>query len=394
MRVADLFCGCGGLSIGFQTAGHEIVLAADSWSRARLAYDANFDLASSRLNLSDVIEGAHAVSQKSPDIIVGGPPCQDFSAAGLRTEAENADLTLAFTEIVRTFQPLWFLMENVPAAVSSRAWAIARRRFSNDGYGLTELTLDASFYGVPQIRKRVFMIGRVGEEDGFLDADILLRKTDIPLTVREYLGDEFGVEFYYRHPRHWDRRAIYSVDEPAATVRSTNRPIPPKYKSHPRDKAPIEGVKPLTCYQRARLQTFQREFVFDKSLVATEVDTMVANAVPARLAQVLAECITDYEVMLEMSCEKVFRTWLRETQSYTDRSAGNVVSRLNRVRRLIGPVSRFNDTLDAVHALEKASEFSAFSSSVKSQLKRAIYLHSLFLGAIGVEPHLRPPVQE
>ncbi len=55
MRVADLFCGCGGLSSGFQAAGHDIVFAADTWSRARLAYDANFDHASRRLDLSDVI---------------------------------------------------------------------------------------------------------------------------------------------------------------------------------------------------------------------------------------------------------------------------------------------------------------------------------------------------
>jgi DNA (cytosine-5)-methyltransferase 1 len=380
MRVADLFCGCGGLSSGFQTTGNEIVFAADTWSRARLAYDANFDHISSRVDLSDVIEGAHAVTRRSPEIIIGGPPCQDFSAAGLRTEADNADLTVAFTEIVRACRPIWFVMENVPAAASSRAWSIARRRFSTAGYGLTELTLDASRYGVPQLRKRLFMIGRVGEEDGFLDVDILLRETDNALTVRDYLGEELGVEFYYRHPRHWDRRAIYSIDEPAATVRSTNRPIPPKYKSHPLDRAPLEGIKPLTCYQRARLQTFQREFLFDKSLSAWEVDTMVANAVPVRLAEVLAECIMDYEVMLETSSEKVFRTWLRETQSYTDRSAGNVVSRLNRVRKLVGPIGRFNHTVDVLHALEKTNEFPGFSPSVKSQLKRAIHLHSEFVG--------------
>ena len=380
MQVADLFCGCGGLSSGFQAAGHEIIFAADTWSRARLAYDGNFDHASHRLDLSDVIEAAHTVSQKAPEIIIGGPPCQDFSVAGLRTEAANADLTVAFAEIVRTCRPMWFVMENVPAAASSKAWAIARRRFSNTGYGLTELTLDASRYGVPQLRKRVFMIGRMGDEDGFLDVDILLRETDDALTVRDYLGDELGVEFYYRHPRHWDRRAIYSIDEPAATVRSTNRPIPPKYKSHPLDRAPIEGIKPLSCHQRARLQTFRRDFTFDESLAAWEVDMMVANAVPVGLAEVLAECIMDYEVMLETSSENVFRTWLRETQSYTDRSAGNVVSRLNRVRKLIGPISRYNHTVDVVHALEKTTEFPAFSTSVKSQLKRAIHLHSEFIG--------------
>jgi len=222
------------------------------------------------------------------------------------------------------------------------------------------------------------MIGRIDENDRFLDEDVQDAKADRALTVREYLGREFGVKFYYRHPRHWGRRAIYSIDEPAATVRSTNRPIPPKYTAHPLDAAPIDGVKPLNCFQRARLQTFLPDFAFDKSLAPVEIDMMVANAVPVHLAEVLADCILDYEVKREMSVEKDFRDWLREAQCYTDRSAGNVISRLKRVRRLIGPLMRFHETIDAVDALEKAPEFSRFSSSVKSQLRRAIYLHSEF----------------
>jgi DNA (cytosine-5)-methyltransferase 1 len=319
MRVADLFCGCGGLSSGFQCAGHEIVFAADTWSRARRVYDANFDCVSRKLDLSDVVDAAFAVSRESPDIIVGGPPCQDFSAAGLRTEAANADLTFTFAEVVRTCRPLWFVMENVPAALTSRAWAIARRRLSVAGYGLTQLTLDASLYRVPQVRKRLFLIGRMDENDQFLENDIEWERADRSLTVRQYLGDEFGVEFYYRHPRHWGRRAIYSLDEPAPTVRSTNRPIPPKYTPHPLDAAPIEGVKPLNCFQRARLQTFPSDFAFDKSLVPGEIDMMVANAVPVHLAQVLGDCILDYESKREMSLDKAFQAWIQETQCYTDR---------------------------------------------------------------------------
>jgi DNA (cytosine-5)-methyltransferase 1 len=351
VRVADLFCGCGGLSSGFQCAGHDVVFAADTWSRARLVYDANFDHASRRLDLSDVVEAAFAVSRESPEIIVGGPPCQDFSVAGTRTEGSRADLTVTFAEVVRTCLPLWFVMENVPAAASSGAWAIARRRLSTAGCGLSQLTLDASLYGVPQLRKRTFLIGRMAENDGFLGEDVEDQKADRALTVRDYLGDEFGVEFYYRHPRHWGRRAIYSIDEPAATVRSTNRPISPKYTAHPLDAAPIEGIKPLNCFQRARLQTFLPDFAFDKSLAPVEVDMMVANAVPVHLAKVLADCIVDYEVKLEMSLEQDFRAWLRERQCYTDRSAGNVVSRLKRVRKLIGPVMRFHETPDAVTCL-------------------------------------------
>lgn len=109
---------------------------------------------------------------------------------------------------------------------------------------------------------------------------------------------------------------------------------------------------------------------------------MVANAVPVHLAEVLADCIVDYEVKREMSLEMDFRAWVRETQCYTDGSAGNVVSRVSRVRKLIGPLMRFHDTLDAVHALEKVPEFSRLSSSVKSQLKRAIDFHSEFVRRI------------
>jgi DNA (cytosine-5)-methyltransferase 1 len=378
MRVADLFCGCGGLTSGFEAAGHEIVFAADTWSSARLVYDANFDHASQKFDLSDVIDAAFAVSRASPEIVVGGPPCQDFSAAGSRAEGDRADLTVSFADIVRACQPVWFVMENVPAATTSQAWATARRRLSTAGYGLSQLTLDASLYGVPQLRKRTFLIGRLNQDDDFINEDILNEEAERPLTVREYLGGEFGVEYYYRHPRNWGRRAIYSIDEPAATVRSTNRPIPPKYTHHALDAAPIEGVKPLSCFQRARLQTFLPDFAFDHSLAPVEIDLMVANAVPVRMAQNLATCIAAFEEGNDLTVERAFRAWLRDTQSFTLRSVGNVVSGLRRVRRMIGTETRFHDMRDAVHALERASEFAGLSTSVRSQLRRAIVLHSEF----------------
>jgi DNA (cytosine-5)-methyltransferase 1 len=155
MRVADLFSGCGGMTAGFQMAGHEVVFAAENWDRARLVYDANFQHAATRLDLSDIVAAAHAVSMECPDIIVGGPPCQDFSVAGLRAEAERANLTLGFAEIVRSVRPAWFVMENVPAAAISRAWRAAKARLRSAGYGMTEIVLDASLYGVPQLRRTI-----------------------------------------------------------------------------------------------------------------------------------------------------------------------------------------------------------------------------------------------
>jgi DNA (cytosine-5)-methyltransferase 1 len=301
MRVADLFSGCGGMTTGFQMAGHEVVFAAENWDQARLVYDANFQHAATRLDLSDIVAAAHAVSMESPDIIVGGPPCQDFSVAGLRAEAERANLTLGFAEIVRSVRPAWFVMENVPAAATSRAWRAAKARLRSAGYGMTEIVLDASLYGVPQLRRRLFLIGHGGSGDQFLEDRLKDAAGDTPLTVRGYLGDEFGITYYYRHPRHWGRRAIYSIDEPAATVRSTNRPIPPKYTSHELDAAPVDDVKPLTSLQRARLQTFSTSHQFYDGLFTWEVDLMIGNAVPVQLAWHVAAAIAEYDEVREVA---------------------------------------------------------------------------------------------
>jgi DNA (cytosine-5)-methyltransferase 1 len=241
------------------------------------------------------------------------------------------------------------------------------------------VNLDASFYGVPQLRRRLFLIGRLDEKDGFLLEDLKSAQAKRPLSVREYLGDEFGIQYYYRHPRHWGRRAIYSIDEPAATIRSTNRPIPPKYKPHPLDAAPIAGIKPLTSWQRARLQTFGSSFWFHSNLHAWEIDTLVANAVPVALAQHLGEAMAHYENPRNPDRQEgEFRNWLQDMRSYSDRSAGNVISRLKRARRIVGKERRFVDARDEIAALERMAEFAALSASVRSQLKRAIILHSEF----------------
>lgn len=380
MRVADLFSGCGGMSSGFTAAGYDVVFAAEKWPRARLVYDQNFGHAASQIDLSNVVEAVSAVARWEPEIIVGGPPCQDFSAAGLRQETSRADLTWSFAEVVRACRPAWFVMENVPEAGESRAWRTARGRLASAGYGITETVLDASLFGVPQLRKRRFLIGRQGEDDDFLAPYLADRETETALTVRGYLGDELGVEHYYRHPRHWGRRAIYSIDEPSATVRSTNRPIGPGYSSHPLDSAPIDGVKPLNSKQRARIQTFDSGFVFDDRLHAWEIDLMVANAVPVKLVENVARAISAYsDAKAGRPQEKEFRRWLQEKHGYTERAAGNVASRLKRARRML-PAAAFVDVRDEIHALQKSEEFSPLSVSVRSQLKRALQLHSEFSG--------------
>ena len=90
MRTVDLFSGCGGLSLGFQKQGFDILAAFEWWDAAVKCYEANFSHPVFQIDLSDVSKAVEAIKPFAPDIIIGGPPCQDFSHAGKRIEAGRA----------------------------------------------------------------------------------------------------------------------------------------------------------------------------------------------------------------------------------------------------------------------------------------------------------------
>ena len=101
-----------------------------------------------------------------PDLIVGGSPCQSFSIAGTRTGLEGASgLMWEYVRAVRDVRPEWVLWENVPGALSSthgEDFGCLLRSLDDIGYGLAWRVLDAQFFGVPQRRRRVFLVGHLG----------------------------------------------------------------------------------------------------------------------------------------------------------------------------------------------------------------------------------------
>lgn len=295
MRTVDLFCGCGGMSLGFQLAGHNVVAGIDNWDSALAVYEANFDHKVLKVDLSDVIYASNIIKTFHPDMIVGGPPCQDFSSAGKRNEDNGrGDLTVDYAQIVSEVRPQWFVMENVARIVKTQKLVEAREIFNKAGYGLTQTVLDASLCGVPQTRKRFILIGCLGECDCFMDSIIYSRLAKKPLTVAEYFGDELDIKYYYRHPRSYARRGIFSVDEPSPTIRGVNRPIPEGYPIHPGDPIKsVEGLRPLTTEERSRIQTFPKKFRFLGNKTVRE--QMIGNAVPVNLGKFIGECILEYQ---------------------------------------------------------------------------------------------------
>ena len=297
IKGVDLFCGCGGMSLGFQNAGIEVLSAYDNWDPAIQIYKDNFSHPIYKMDLLNE-EAANSINSFSPHIIIGGPPCQDFSIAGNRNFGTRANLTIKFAEIIAAIKPRWFVMENVynieRFPVLNEAIAIVKAA----GYGITTRVLDASYCGVPQTRHRFFMVGHMNDNDGFLNDLIDKHLASNRMSLYDYLGDSLHTEFYYMHPRSYNRRAVFSIHEPSATIRGVNRPIPEGYKKHHADKADIsEGVRHLTTEERGYIQTFPDWFKFSGN--KTDMEQAIGNAVPVKLAVFIANRILEYDSVWE-----------------------------------------------------------------------------------------------
>ena len=293
-RVIDLFAGCGGLSLGFQNAGFNIVAAFDNWDEAIDIYKRNFNHPIIKRDLGDTSDLSD-LAKYAPDIIIGGPPCQDYSSAGHRDEElGRAKLTIDYATIITTLRPQYFLMENVPNIQKSEKLTQVLDMFHKAGYGISRMVIDASKCGVPQKRRRYIVVGGLGEQEGFLDELLLGGQTKKSMTMRDYFGDTLGFQYYFRVPRSYSRRGIFSIDEPSMTIRGVDRPIPPGYHGHPNDPSPLTpDIRILTPEERSWVQTFPRTFQWGERS-KTNINQAIGNAVPVKLAEYIANCLKEY----------------------------------------------------------------------------------------------------
>lgn len=294
LKVVDLFCGCGGMSLGFQTAGFEIIAAFDNWAPAVSVYRTNFNHPIYEQSLDDNSVQLN-IKEMQPDIIIGGPPCQDFSSAGHRNVSlGRAILTKTYCDIITTSLPKYFVMENVPAITKNAILGEILVRFKKAGYGLTPMVIDASLCNVPQSRKRYVLVGCLGTKDEFMQSYLQENFSEKPMTMRDYFGDSLGVEYYFRVPRSYNRRGVFSIDEPCQTIRGVDRPIPSGYKGHPSDPVEIgPKVRALTVLERSYVQTFPKTFEFEGT--KSNLNQMIGNAVPVKLAEHIACAIIKYD---------------------------------------------------------------------------------------------------
>jgi len=165
--LIDLFCGCGGLSLGFEKAGFDIAFAVDMWKDAVDTY--NFNHKKSVAECMDIKsltrDRLNRINDEAGGIvgIIGGPPCQGYSTVGTRDINDPRNhLYLEYCRIVQEINPTFFLIENVKGLITLSGGMFKDdivRRFSELGYSVKYKVLNAADYGVPQNRQRVFFVG-------------------------------------------------------------------------------------------------------------------------------------------------------------------------------------------------------------------------------------------
>jgi DNA (cytosine-5)-methyltransferase 1 len=287
MKAVELYAGAGGLSAGLIQAGIEIVLGVDIWRDALRIHEANLKVPTLRWDLSTVPDLPRV------DAIVGGSPCQDYSSGGYQVEGERAAQTPAFARIVARYRPRYFAMENVPPARRARTYRRAKDHFRKAGYGLTEVVPRACWYGVPQIRRRVLLVGELGGEDDALRDLLLAGRSERPTTIRDHCGDKLAIRYFYRHYR--DQRCIWSIDEVGPTITNEYRRgrLPAHYRPRKGDATTdLSQVRALTLREAAMLQTFPDHWDWLPGRVRlSDAWQMVANAVPPKLGEHLGRAL-------------------------------------------------------------------------------------------------------
>lgn len=217
MKALSLFSGCGGLDLGFVRTGGQIAAAYEFDPKACESYERVMGHGIQQADLSAV----DARQLPDADMIIGGPPCQEFSKANVIGSVEGAkNLWPTTLDIVRVKRPSFFLFENVKGLVTQHAdylnWIVDE--FKGMGYRVEYRVLNAADFGVPQTRERVFIAGRL---DG--------RAWSWPTPTHTKTGDMFARRWISWHealPHDWSAVAERGTMPEWVTRRPWYQPLP------------------------------------------------------------------------------------------------------------------------------------------------------------------------
>ena len=359
-KAIDLFCGAGGLSTGLKKSGFRLCLGVDIDEKALKTYKCN--LKRTKVLKEDIkkvtgekITELTGINRRDNFLLAGCPPCQGFSSLGKRdANDEKNELVYEYIRIINELEPSFILMENVPGMSTG----VGKEIFKNvvkeleENYHVEYATLNAAYFGVPQIRKRLVLHGIRNDVYDNLGLDkekqkilpksthskekkkgyrkwVTVRKAifDLPILGagesyddgiiknhkarslsetnierlqeirlhggnREMISEELQLECHKKeNVSYTDTYGIIDPDKPAPTITSGCTIISKGRYCHPTQN------RGLSIREAARLQSFDDKFEFQGNM--GEMSLQIGNAVPPKLAQASGKVIINYMGLYE-----------------------------------------------------------------------------------------------
>lgn len=336
LNVVSLFSGAGGMDLGFR-GGFEylgeyydknpfnLVFANDIFQQAADVYEANFGHKVERRSIADLKMDVD-MPDIDVDIVLGGFPCQTFSYSGKRAglSDERGQLYLQMIRVIDHYKPKMFVAENVDGIRNSRkniegedvdksALSVILDDFEKHGYNVQYRILTAADYGVPQMRRRVIIMGirkdlgsidnefypqKVFDETGEFTGrawrtskdgiDDLWDKVNHPNIPNHTLKDISKAKFYPGKKMQGNNRI--AENRPAPTIRAEHHGnIEAHYRTTVEDETDMSGWRRLSVRECARLQSFPDSFNFVTS--ASSAYKAIGNAVPPVMAWHIARSV-------------------------------------------------------------------------------------------------------
>ncbi|HEX4180974.1 MAG TPA: DNA cytosine methyltransferase [Caulobacteraceae bacterium] len=317
LTAVDLFCGAGGLSLGFEAAGIESVFAVEIVDDAVATYRATFPKAT--VHLGDIRQ-VDFTRWRGVDVVAGGPPCQPFSTGGLQRGREDLrDFLPEFVRAVLEVRPRAFIMENVPGLIGFGDYLNDVLAPLFEHYSIAApAVLNAADYGVPQSRRRLIVVGsrdsgsfRLPERTagGRVPAGMVLSGASLgePNTSKVVYAKrpDLRPNPYHGQLFNGGGRPI-DLERPAPTILASaggNKThfldlkgrVPVYHRHLSRGGAPyvgeLPGARRLTVLESAALQSFPERVRFSGS--RSSQYTQVGNAVPPLLARFVGEAVVE-----------------------------------------------------------------------------------------------------
>ena len=342
VKIIDLFCGCGGFSLGFSRAGYDILAGIDSDKDSLETFKSNLQTRGLEIDLSSDgwINLLQSEINNSPvDVLIGGPPCQGFSLTGTRVFDDPRNILYkAFFDGIDHLNPKFILLENVKGMATlyqGQALKTIIKELEKREFRVSFEVLNSSLFGVPQVRERLFIIAKKGKDKPYLPKSLMSKDnfiscsmaiSDLP-SLEHSKGEELS-DYSKEHNNYYQyimREGSARLYNHVATIHKdfvveTIRQVPDggNYKNLPegvgtsrkfneawtryRSDKPSRTIdtghrnhfhykynRVPTVRENARLQSFPDNFRF--SGTKTSQNRQVGNAVPVFLAQALAEAM-------------------------------------------------------------------------------------------------------